>query len=668
MDERAVYERLGVPVAVFGPGLHVHLPWPFGILRPVEFGVLHDVAVLPGPAAATARPAMTGAEDAPPPSADRLWDGTHPAETTYLIASEASGRQGFQIVDVDLRLIWRIGLSDAAALAAVTNDHDPGTLVRTVAGHVLAINFGQRTLPDLLADDRQTIAADLRRTVQQDLDRLHTGIDVVAIVIEAIHPPPAAVAAYHAVQAAQIRARIAVADQMAQAAESASLARQTAAYDLDTARIQAATALSKARSDAALFADDRLGFQRAGHAFLLERWFGDLISGARQRTARHRGSPADQRGRANHRSAPAAGAGRDAAGNRCSQPSASGGELMSLLHVHHHGDAHDERALHSHESGAPVRRRLHGARYLAAALIVAAAVLSACLVLIGPGDAVVVTRFGNPVGVITRPGLAWRLPAPIEDTIPIDLRLRTTSSGLQDVGTRDGLRVLMQAYVAWQVPGDAAGVQQFVRAVRNRPDQAADQLRSFIASALEVTASGFALADLVNTDPAKVQIGRFEQVLQQHLQDQVLNTYGIAIRQVGLERLTLPAETLDATVARMRADRLAVATARMAEGERQAAEIRSNADRDARISVANAQADAAAIEAKARAEAADIYGKAYRSDPALYTLLRSLDTLDQVVSGNTRLILRTDAAPFRVFVDGPDSPAGDLPALPGAKP
>ena len=36
LDRRAVYERFGVPVAVFGPGLHLHLPWPFGLLRPVE--------------------------------------------------------------------------------------------------------------------------------------------------------------------------------------------------------------------------------------------------------------------------------------------------------------------------------------------------------------------------------------------------------------------------------------------------------------------------------------------------------------------------------------------------------------------------------------------------------------------------------------------------------
>jgi hypothetical protein len=38
-------------------------------------------------------------------------------------------------------------------------------------------------------------------------------------------------------------------------------------------------------------------------------------------------------------------------------------------------------------------------------------------------------------------------------------------------------------------------------------------------------------------------------------------------------------------------------------------------------------------------------------------LLRSLDTLDTIVGANTRLILRTDAAPFRVLVDGPPTAA-----------
>ena len=49
VSERAVYERLGRPVAVFGPGLHVHLPWPFGIMRHVELGVVHEISHRPFP-------------------------------------------------------------------------------------------------------------------------------------------------------------------------------------------------------------------------------------------------------------------------------------------------------------------------------------------------------------------------------------------------------------------------------------------------------------------------------------------------------------------------------------------------------------------------------------------------------------------------------------------
>ncbi|MGA2565027.1 MAG: hypothetical protein ABSF96_15875, partial [Steroidobacteraceae bacterium] len=51
INERGIYERFGVPVAVFGPGVHVHLPWPLGTIRLVEIGVVHLLPiefVLPG--------------------------------------------------------------------------------------------------------------------------------------------------------------------------------------------------------------------------------------------------------------------------------------------------------------------------------------------------------------------------------------------------------------------------------------------------------------------------------------------------------------------------------------------------------------------------------------------------------------------------------------------
>ena len=306
-------------------------------------------------------------------------------------------------------------------------------------------------------------------------------------------------------------------------------------------------------------------------------------------------------------------------------------------------------------------------RILAAGFIVIVAILSACIVMVVPGEAVVMTRLGNPIRVMTVPGLAWKIPAPLESTIPVDLKLKTTSSGLQDVGTRDGLRILVQAYVAWQVPDDPDHIRQFLRAVRNQPDIAASQLRSFIGSSLEITVSSFDLTSLINTDASKVQLNQLEKRLLQRIDEQALNVYGIKILQVGIERLTLPTETLNATVSRMAAERETVSAARQAEGERAAAEIASNANRDARVLLAQAKAEAAAIDAKSRVEAADIYAKAYSRDRDLYTMLRSLDTLSTVIRGNTTLILRSDAAPFRILVDGPGKTAGSLPAAQAAK-
>ncbi len=329
-----------------------------------------------------------------------------------------------------------------------------------------------------------------------------------------------------------------------------------------------------------------------------------------------------------------------------------------MLHMHSHDDDDDDfpddgHSHHRHRGPRPPAERARAAaRVLLASLLLVGAGLAACAVMVSAGEAIVITQFGDPSRVLTAPGLAWKLPTPIQGTIPVDLRLRGTATGLQDVGTKDGLRILVQAYIAWQVPAEPDRIRQFVRAVRNDPDEAARQLRSLAGSALQVTASSFELSDLVNTDPGRVQLAAFEAKLRDQIQAQVLENYGIAIRQAGVERLSLPETTLAATVGRMRSERETVAAQRTAEGLRAAAQIRSDATRDARITVATARTQAAEIEAASRREAAEINARAYDADPGLYLMLRSLDTLATVVGPNTRLILRTDAAPFTTLVQG----------------
>ncbi len=323
----------------------------------------------------------------------------------------------------------------------------------------------------------------------------------------------------------------------------------------------------------------------------------------------------------------------------------------------------DERTSETEEQ--PYRKML---RFGVAGLIVLAAFCAACIVMVPAGEAEVITFFGNPVRVVTEPGLAWKLPAPFESAIPIDLRLLTTSTGLQDVGTREGLRFLVQAYVAWQVPSDPNNIRQFLRSVRNQPEEAARQLRSSVNSDLQIISSNFELGDLVNVDAKKVRMDALEDQLRARVAPRMLRVYGIAIRQIGIERMTLPDETLAATVARMRAERETVAAQRTAQGNQQANAIRSEAEKEAREVVAEANEKAARTEADALQAANRTYQRAYSSDPRLYETLRSLDTISQVVGKGTNIIIGTNAAPFRVLVDGPPGAVKTAEAQTAVKP
>ena len=332
------------------------------------------------------------------------------------------------------------------------------------------------------------------------------------------------------------------------------------------------------------------------------------------------------------------------------------------MNVKHDADAHHPHDHPGHHHHSAPTGPFPWGRAALALLLLLIAVAAASLTQVRAGEASVMTRFGKPARVILEPGLAWRLPAPFESVLPVDLRLRTTSSGLQDVGTHDSLRIIIAAYVAWQVDPQPAQILRFLRAVQNQPEEAARQIRTFVASALETTASAYDLAALVNTEASQVRLAQFEAQLRQQIAQQMLASYGIQVVQVGIERLTLPAVTLAATVDRMRAERETIATERTAEGKRQAAEIRSAAERDARIVEADATVEAARIEAQSRVDAAGIYGRAYHSAPQLYSLLRSLDTLGTIITPSSKIILRTDAAPFNALVNGPTT--ADKPRAP----
>jgi regulator of protease activity HflC (stomatin/prohibitin superfamily) len=290
INERAVYERFGRPVAVFGPGLHLHLPWPFGTMRIVELGVIHDIPIAVSSQGDVARARQSlgvdqqqrlpGAEAAPPASADRLWDASHPSEQSYLISSTtANGQQSFQIADADLRVVYRVGLNDADAMNSAYRVANPEALITAATGQLLVRYFARYTLPDVLGQSRDAFTKEFRVALQDELDQMSSGIEAIAVVVEAIHPPAGAASAYHNVQAAEILANSQIAVQKASAIHSIKSAQQAAMEDRNKATAAAAELTNQARSESILFNADRQSRERNGEAFLTERRFERLSSG-----------------------------------------------------------------------------------------------------------------------------------------------------------------------------------------------------------------------------------------------------------------------------------------------------------------------------------------------------------------------------------------------------
>lgn len=279
ISERAVYEVFGVPQSVLHPGLHVHLPWPFGRLRPVEYGVVHQIPIafldeeiygtaMPEKKIAEAKPTIEGQ---PPVSADRLWEASRPTEASYLVASNQNGRENFEVINVDLRIVYRIGMSDRAAMSAAYSLESPENLIRAAAGRMLARYFARYTLSSILGQDRETFIRNFQKELQARLNTLSASVDILGVVIETIHPPAGAAEAYQQVQAASIDAVTKVANARGDAVRDVRQAEADATEARDSATAQAAETVAEAKVGTALFAGDVQAYRAGGQAFLFEK-------------------------------------------------------------------------------------------------------------------------------------------------------------------------------------------------------------------------------------------------------------------------------------------------------------------------------------------------------------------------------------------------------------
>ena len=249
----------------------------------------------------------------------------------------------------------------------------------------------------------------------------------------------------------------------------------------------------------------------------------------------------------------------------------------------------------------------------------------------------IVLRFGEPVEVVTDPGLHFK--APWNSVINVDKRILDLENPSQEVIASDQKRLVVDAFARYRIK-NALRYYTSVGSI-----QAANlQLTTLLNAALRRVLGEVNFITVVRDEREKLMARIREQL------DKEADGYGIEVVDVRIRRADLPEQNSQAVYDRMKSERQREAAEFRAQGDQKAQEIRSKADREATVIVAEANSAAEQTRGAGDAERNRLFAEAYGKDKDFFAFYRSMTAYENSLrSGDTRFLLRPDSEFFRYF-------------------
>ncbi|MBO69454.1 MAG: HflC protein [Candidatus Marinimicrobia bacterium] len=256
-------------------------------------------------------------------------------------------------------------------------------------------------------------------------------------------------------------------------------------------------------------------------------------------------------------------------------------------------------------------------------------------------EQVVILQLGKPVKTVTKPGLNFKLPFPIQEKITFDDRLLEYDSPPEEILSKDKKSLIVDNYVRWKIVDPL----QFLKTVQAIPT-AKSRMDDIVYSELRRELGTHDMVEIITENREQIM-----DVITKESNSATLD-YGISVVDVRIRRVDLPAENEASIYARMEAERKRQANKFRSEGEEEAQKIRAATDRDKTIILADAYKEAERIRGEGDAKAVQVYARSYSSDPKFYEFVRTLDTYKKVVDDKTTLVLPSDSKLFKLLLDG----------------
>jgi modulator of FtsH protease HflC len=287
-------------------------------------------------------------------------------------------------------------------------------------------------------------------------------------------------------------------------------------------------------------------------------------------------------------------------------------------------------------------------------LIVVLVVGYSSLFTVSQTEQALVVRLGEPVKVVTEPGLNFKAPF-IDTVISIDKRILDLENPSQEVIASDQKRLVVDAFARYRI---------------KNPLRFYQSIGSIQAANIQLTTLLNASLRRVLGEVTFIQVVRDErETLMARIRDQLdkeADGYGISVVDVRIRRADLPEQNSQAVYQRMQTERQRQAAEFRAQGGQNAQEIRSKADREATVIVAEANSTAEQVRGVGDAERNRLFAEAYGKDPDFFAFYRSMTAYENGLKSNdTRFLLRPDSDFFKFFSNSSGHPPA-APAQPAA--
>ena len=295
--------------------------------------------------------------------------------------------------------------------------------------------------------------------------------------------------------------------------------------------------------------------------------------------------------------------------------------------------------------------------YLIPVVIVALVTLLSSVFIVDERQKALVLQFGQVTQVRTEPGLGFKIPF-IQDVVLYEDRILGLPTTPIEVTMLDDRRLVVDAFARWRI----VDLVRFREAVGTGAEaQGLRRLEGIINPAIQ---------EVLGSVPSNKVLSEDRTGLMNQIRDiarrQAL-ALGIDVIDVRLTRTDLPEQNLEATFARMRAEREREAADEIARGGEAAQRVRAAADRTVVELTSDARRKAEVIRGEADAERNRIYAEAFGQDPEFFAFTRSLTAYERSMqAANTSIVLKPDSAFFE-YLRSYEKPSPADPVDPAAR-